>query len=92
MIGIIDYGIGNIKSVLNAFKYIGADVELISLDDISEAEALVLPGVGAFRDTATALEPYESELKTYIRSGKPFLGICIGLQRSEEHTSELQSH
>ncbi len=88
MIGIIDYGMGNIKSVFNAFKYIGADIELVSLDVISKAEALVLPGVGAFRDTSAALEPYMDELKSYINNGRPFLGICIGLQYLFEESYE----
>lgn len=66
--------------MFNAFKFIGADVELVTLDEIAKTEALVLPGVGTFKDTSTALEPYKNEIKAYIESGKPFLGICIGLQ------------
>jgi glutamine amidotransferase len=88
MIAILDYGMGNIQSVYNAFKYISAEVEIKTLEDFKEADALVLPGVGAFRDTAKLLNPYKKDLYYYLNSGKPFLGICIGLQYLFEESTE----
>jgi len=88
MIGILNYGMGNIQSVYNAFKYIGAEVEIKTLENFQEADALVLPGVGAFKDTKDLLNPYKKEIKDYLSSGKPFLGICIGLQYLFEESTE----
>lgn len=83
MIGIIDYSMGNLHSVLKAFEHVGADVEIItSAAQIDAADKIVLPGVGAFQDAIRTL--HEKELATAIvesvRSGKWFLGICLGLQ------------
>jgi glutamine amidotransferase len=88
MIGVLDYGIGNIQSVYNAFRYINAEVEIRTLDNFKDVDALVLPGVGAFKDTANLLEPYKTDLLEYLISGKPFLGICIGLQYLFEKSYE----
>ncbi len=80
---IVDYGMANLRSVQKAFERVGAAAE-ISGDPqrIVEAEKLVLPGVGAFRDAIARLhEAHLAEpIKTHIRAGKPFLGICLGLQ------------
>ncbi len=93
MIAIIDYGMGNLRSVLNAFRAIGAQAEVTSEPSaLRDAVAVVLPGVGAFgegmrrlRETGF-LEALETEV-THKR--KPFLGLCLGLQllatTSEEH-------
>lgn len=88
MIGILNYGMGNIQSVYNAFKYIGAEVEIKTLDNFQDADALVLPGVGAFKDTANLLNPYKQQIKDYLSSGKPFLGICVGLQYLFKESTE----
>ena len=88
MIAILDYGMGNIQSVYNAFKIIGADVQIRTLDNFQDSDALVLPGVGAFKNTAEALKPYNNQIRNYLSSGKPFLGICIGLQYLFEESSE----
>ena len=96
MIAVIDYGAGNLQSVLKAFQYIGSAVKVTSDPAVLQsADAVVLPGVGAFGDAMenlkkTGLTDTVCEL---VASGKPFLGICLGLQllfegRSEEHTSE----
>ncbi len=81
-IAIIDYGAGNLQSVSNAFKYIGADNMITSdADEIRRADALLLPGVGAFPDAMAALN--KSGLIPVIRqeaTKKPFLGICLGMQ------------
>lgn len=80
---IVDYGMANLRSVQKAFERVGAPAD-ISGDPqrIAEAQKLVLPGVGAFRDAIARL--YEAHLaepiKAHIRAGKPFLGICLGLQ------------
>ena len=83
MIAIIDYGIGNLGSVVKAFKYLEIPVTLTSDEnEIRSAEAVVLPGVGAFGEGMNNLQ--ERNLKQVIfddvADGKPFLGICLGLQ------------
>src|SRR5262245_40622563 len=84
MIAVIDYGMGNLRSVLNAFEALGEDV--VGTDDpasLRQADAIVLPGVGAFGDGMANLERLgfvpvlEEEI---LRKRKPFLGICLGLQ------------
>jgi len=83
MIAIIDYGVGNLFSVEKAFVKLGADVIVTSdAEEIAKADKIVLPGVGAFGDCMQNL--IESGLIPTIRdavaTGKPFLGICVGLQ------------
>ena len=83
MIRIIDYGMGNLRSVQKAFEKLGIAAEIITTADrIASAEKLVLPGVGAFRDAIHELERLElvEPIREYIRRDKPFLGICLGLQ------------
>lgn len=81
MIAIIDYGSGNLRSIANAFRRIGADACVTSDPQILEAaDALVLPGVGAFGSAMAKLEDLRETLLGNIRDGKPFLGICLGLQ------------
>jgi len=84
MVAIIDYGIGNLRSVFNAFISIGADARITSSPvAVRKANAIVLPGVGAFGDGirnlrhAGFIEVLEEEV---LHKGKPFLGICLGLQ------------
>ncbi len=81
MITIIDYGSGNLKSIKNGFSKIGADaIVSSSIKEINYAEALVLPGVGAFGNAMENLGEYETAIKDHIDEGKPFLGVCLGLQ------------
>jgi glutamine amidotransferase len=87
-IGIINHGMGNIQSVYNAFKYLKVGVEFTRLRDIEKFSAIVLPGVGAFKDTAILLDPYKKNIQDFLSSGKSFLGICVGLQYLFEKSFE----
>ncbi len=83
MIRIVDYGMGNLRSVQKAFEKLGIAAEIVtSPDQIASAEKLVLPGVGAFRDAIHELRRLElvEPIREHIRKDKPFLGICLGLQ------------
>ena len=91
MIAIIDYGMGNLRSVEKAFEHMGHAATIT--DDpavVADAQKLVLPGVGAFRDAIAALEARElvGPIKDAIATGKPFLGICLGLQMLFERSFE----
>jgi len=83
MIAIIDYGMGNLRSVEKGFLKVGADVSVTNRpDEVEKADAVVLPGVGAFRDCMkelTNLDLIDAVADT-INKGKPYLGICLGLQ------------
>lgn len=91
MIAIVDYGMGNLRSVSKAFQSQGFDA-IVTRDpnQISQAAGLVLPGVGAFGDCVKNLNDYDlvSPIKDFIASGKPFLGICLGLQILFEESEE----
>lgn len=95
MIAIIDYDMGNVRSVEKAFEKVGARA-VITRDAraIDDASHVVLPGVGAFRDCMKNLEEYGliGPIKRSIASGKPFLGICLGLQLLFEESSEFGRH
>ena len=83
MITIIDYGMGNLRSVQKAFEKLGHAAQIgTHAGDIARAEKLVLPGVGAFRDAIAELKRQQMDgpLREYVASGRPFLGICLGLQ------------
>ncbi len=83
MIRIVDYGMGNLRSVQKAFEKLGIAAEIVtSPEQIASAEKLVLPGVGAFRDAIHELRRLElvEPIREHIRQDKPFLGICLGLQ------------
>jgi len=83
MIAIVDYGMGNLRSVEKGFKKVGVEAKVTSsAGEIDDASAVVLPGVGAFRDcirNLTDLSLTEAIAKA-IQKGKPYLGICLGLQ------------
>ena len=88
---IIDYGMGNLHSVNKAMKYVGAEVEVTSeAARIAKADKVILPGVGAFGDCMLNLEKYGlvPVIKETLASGKPFLGICLGLQLLFEGSEE----
>lgn len=83
MIAIIDYGMGNLRSVQKGFEKIGAEA-VVTADprQVLEAERVVLPGVGAFRDCMHNLEQagFVEPILKVIGQGRPFLGICVGMQ------------
>ena len=83
MIAIVDYGVGNIFSLCSSFRYIGADIELTSdVNTIKRADKVIFPGVGAFRDAESKLRAtgLDKVVIEEANSGKPFLGICLGMQ------------
>ena len=95
MVGIIDYGVGNLFSLQSSFKAIGEEA-FVSGDAaaLAKADRLVLPGVGAFEDAANKLR--SSGLDNFVRqqavSGKPLLGICLGMQMLFEKSFEYGEH
>ena len=94
MIALLDYGAGNVRSVHKALIAAGGDVQLISTPDkVMLADAVVLPGVGAFDDCINAMQRQELLEATheFIASGKPFLGVCIGYQALFEKSEEFNS-
>jgi len=93
MIAVIDYNVGNIKSVCNAFRYIGCDIELSCRPQtIEKAWGLVLPGVAAFGYAIGALGSLAGLIRDLAGSGKPLLGICVGFQLLFEQSSEYGDH
>ena len=91
MISVIDYGVGNLFSLKSSLDYIGLDTTLTNdIEKIKNSKGIILPGVGAFRDAIKNLEKYN--LKDIIieeaKSGKPFLGICLGMQLLFEKSYE----
>ncbi len=90
MIVVIDYGVGNVKSVTNAVRHIGCDVQ-VSCEpaDIEKADGIILPGVGACGYAMKVLGPLAEVIRQVAEGGKPLLGICLGFQllfdQSHEH-------
>lgn len=95
MIAIVDYGMGNLRSVQRAFEYVGA--ETIVTDHratIESASAVVLPGVGAFGKAMSNLKRagLADVIRQVIARGRPFLGICLGLQLLFKESEEIGQH
>jgi imidazole glycerol phosphate synthase glutamine amidotransferase subunit len=91
MIVIIDYGAGNLVSVKNALDYLGVASKITSnAEDIEKAERIILPGVGSFGFMMESLRKLKLEepLKKALLKGKPYLGICLGLQALFEESVE----
>ena len=91
MIAVIDYGMGNLRSVQKALEFVGAKVIVTHDPDlILSADSVVLPGVGAFKDCMANLNKLSliDPIRKFIDSGKPFLGICLGLQVLFEESEE----
>ena len=95
MIAIVDYGMGNLRSVSKAFEAVGHRA-LVTRDPIAikNASHLVLPGVGAFGDCMANLERFNliEPIRSTIQAGKPFLGICLGLQLLFTESEEFGVH
>lgn len=92
---IIDYGMGNLRSAQKGFEYVGFPAKVSSdPDDILKADKLVLPGVGAFRDCIGNLHSggFVEPIKEYVATGKPLLGICVGLQLLFSESEEFGRH
>ncbi len=95
MIAIIDYGVGNLFSLSSSFKAIGAETVVTGdPDTIKKADKLILPGVGAFGDAAKKLRECGLDLviKEEAQSGKPLMGICLGMQLLFEKSYEYGEH
>jgi glutamine amidotransferase len=95
-IGLIDYGMGNIQSVINGFEAVKAELKVVcGPDELSDVDAVVLPGVGAFGDGIKNLRArgFDSALREHVlEDGKPLLGICLGLQLLASSSSEHGKH
>ncbi|HMB91512.1 MAG TPA: imidazole glycerol phosphate synthase subunit HisH [Rhodothermales bacterium] len=95
MITIIDYGIGNLRSIEKAFERVGAEVvRTDNPDDLARADHLVLPGVGAFGACAAEIRRRElvAPIQEAVERGVPFLGVCVGMQLLFEVSEELGEH
>ena len=91
MITLLDYGAGNVRSVINALEFLGETVKIAqNKDDIVSAEKLVFPGVGSFGNMIKILnnKNFVQPLKDYLEADKPFLGICLGLHALFEKSEE----
>ena len=94
MIALLDYGSGNLRSVHKALLKVGADVQIVQHPEgMRDARAVVLPGVGAFDDCINALRKQEllEASRDFIKTGKSFLGICVGYQALFERSEEFNS-
>jgi glutamine amidotransferase len=91
MIGIIDYGMGNLGSVSNAFRFLGTDAKIITRrDEMEDCRAVLLPGVGAFGDCMEHLleHDFADAIRNWIQAGRPMMGICLGLQALFDSSEE----
>ena len=94
MIALLDYGSGNLRSVHKALLKVGADVRIAKRpEEMRDARAVVLPGVGAFDDCIQAMEKQAllDACRQFIKSGRLFLGICVGYQALFEKSQEFNS-
>ena len=95
MIGIVDYNMGNLASVINAFAKVGVDATLESdPTKLAQYDKLILPGVGAFGDAMEHLKEngMDEAVIAYAKTGKPLLGICLGMQLLFESSEEFGAH
>ena len=94
-VAVIDYGMGNLHSVCRALEHVGAEPVLTdSPEDARAAQHLVLPGVGAFKDGMAELAKrgFVEALRDYSKTGRPLLGICLGMQMLFEESEEFGRH
>ena len=91
MIAIIDYGMGNLRSVQKAFEFLGYEAVITdSPDTIAQASHVILPGVGAFEDAMKRIREtrLDQDVLSAVNAGKPVLGICLGMQMMFEFSEE----
>jgi glutamine amidotransferase len=94
VIALIDYDSGNLRSVQKALLKAGGDVRIVRRpEELAAANAVVLPGVGAFDDCVNAMRKQDllGAIRDFIRGGRPFLGICVGYQALFERSEEFNS-
>ncbi|MEY2633864.1 MAG: imidazole glycerol phosphate synthase subunit HisH [Pseudomonadota bacterium] len=94
-ITLVDYGMANLLNVARAFEHCGATVRVVETpDDVLAAERLVVPGVGAFRDCLDELRRrgFDDVLRRYVDTGRPMLGICVGMQALFDVSEEFGEH
>ncbi|RYY02237.1 MAG: imidazole glycerol phosphate synthase subunit HisH [Gammaproteobacteria bacterium] len=92
---LLDYGLCNLLNVARAFEHVGADVLITEDPSIAVmAERLVVPGVGAFRDSILEVEArgFDDAIKRFIKTDRPFLGICVGMQMLFDSSEEFGDH
>lgn len=92
---IVDYGLGNLGSVSRGFARAGIETKISrNLDEIKNADSLILPGVGAYRDAINALNDLDlvQPIKDFVKSGKYMVGICLGMQLLYEKSYEYGEH
>lgn len=91
LLAVIDYGMGNLRSVVRAWEHVGATTKIVSDPaEVNGADALVFPGQGAIVDAMRRLEEtgFDRVIRDWIAKDKPFFGICLGLQALFEHSEE----
>lgn len=95
MLAIIDYGVGNLFSLSRSLEYLEVECKVTrSLDELKAADRIILPGVGAFGDARKKLEELDlvEPIQELAASGKPFLGICLGMQLLFDKSEEFGEH
>lgn len=95
MIAIVDYGVGNLFSLISSFKKIGADIVVTAdAEVIKSADRIILPGVGAFEDAARKLRDsgLDKVIISEVQNGKKLMGICLGMQMLFEKSYEYGEH
>ncbi|RLA79063.1 MAG: imidazole glycerol phosphate synthase subunit HisH, partial [Epsilonproteobacteria bacterium] len=95
MVAIVDYNIGNLASVYNACKLIDTKAVIVSNpDDLEKYDRVILPGVGAFGDAMEHLKStgMYNAVKEFAKSGKPIIGICLGMQLLFDSSDEFGNH
>ena len=87
-VAIIDYGVGNLKSVYNAFRYLGSEPVLVNSPKELEGDYIVVPGVGAFGKGMEKLAAFQEVIREKVSEGIPLLGVCLGLHVMFEGSDE----
>lgn len=85
---VIDYGMGNLRSICNALRYLGAEPILVNIPSKLKAKKIVIPGVGAFGDGTNNLGPFIPKIKEFLSTDLPLMGICLGMQMLFESSEE----